>query len=494
MSGVSGLPVVPQYLAIAADEQTYVQRAEKSDTTTQAQIAYFKAEAPTITSPTALLANYRVLQVVLGAFGMSADINDTGLLKELMTQNPQSSSSLAKTLASPIDLRFAQAFSNWTTSPLSSSAQGYVFSGTTASAAQPGATTLQLTSVAGLQLGQSVTDTTSAAALAGGTLISAINTATNTITLSGATAAAVGKGDTLSYGTPQFIAAAPALTGSSQLTLGSTSGVAVGDYLTSINGAAPITSGAGPKITAISGNTITLSAGLPSSVSTNGTLTFAPAPIASVSTVQAAGSATLQLTSLTGVRIGQLVSATGGTFSSGTTVTAIDAANNTVTLSHSLAAATTPAEQITFTDIPTTISNPASTISSQFETNAFEQSEGTTSGLQQALYFTRTIASSTTLAQMMSDPTQLQVLEVATGQPAAFGELDYSQQVAILTKDVDVSKFSNAAYVTQYVERYLVLNQISPPAPPTTYSIATLFGGSGSSSGSSSSGILSLFG
>jgi len=488
MSGISGLPPVPQYLAIEKDEQTYVQRAEQSDPQEQANVAYLEQVAPTITTPQDLLSNYRALGVVLSAFGMSGDINDTGLLKDLMTQNPQSSSSLAQQLASPLDLRFAQYFSNWTTSPLASSVQGYVFSGTTAGQTQSGSSTLQLSSVAGLQLGQTVSDTTNTGAIASGALITAIDTATNTITLSTPTTGTVAKGDKLTYGDPNFIAAEPALTGSTQLTLGSTSGLGVGDQLTSINGTSQQTNGVSPTITAISGNTITLSSGITSSASTSSTLSFGLAAIPSAARVQAVGSTTLQLTSVKGIQIGQIASDSAGALASGTTVTAIDAATNTITLSHALSKATTASEPITFTNIPTTISNPVNTIVSQYETNTFEQGEGTSSGLQQALYFTRTIASSTTLAQMMSDPTQLAVLETATQQPQEFGLLSYSQQVSILTKDVNVSDFQNPAYVTQYVERYLVLNQINPPTPTPTFSVQTLFGASGSSTS-----VVSLF-
>jgi hypothetical protein len=57
---------------------------------------------------------------VLGAFNLQGSINDTALLKKLMTQNPNSSSSLAQQLGNAQYMLFAQALSNWKTPPFAS--------------------------------------------------------------------------------------------------------------------------------------------------------------------------------------------------------------------------------------------------------------------------------------------------------------------------------------------------------------------------------------
>jgi hypothetical protein len=60
--------------------------------------------------------------VVLGAFNLQSSINDTALLKQLMTQNPSAKNSLSQQLANPQYTLFAQAMSDWTTSPFATAA------------------------------------------------------------------------------------------------------------------------------------------------------------------------------------------------------------------------------------------------------------------------------------------------------------------------------------------------------------------------------------
>lgn len=119
MSGTGGLPPIPLYEQYSANESKYVQADVKSNPTLQQTIAYFKKEAPKITSPEALLKNYRVLQVVLGAFNMSNLINEQGILKKLLTQNPNAQNSLVRQLANVTYLNFAKVMSNWNPPPFS---------------------------------------------------------------------------------------------------------------------------------------------------------------------------------------------------------------------------------------------------------------------------------------------------------------------------------------------------------------------------------------
>jgi hypothetical protein len=101
----------------AAIEQSYL-----VGTTAASDIAYFQSVAPTLTTPEALLNNYRALTFVTTAFGMSGQQNETALLKDLMTQNPNSSSSLAQQLGTSNYLQFANALSNWNPPPFSTQA------------------------------------------------------------------------------------------------------------------------------------------------------------------------------------------------------------------------------------------------------------------------------------------------------------------------------------------------------------------------------------
>ena len=85
-------------------------------------IAHFKSVAPSITTPEALLRDYRALSFVTTAYGLGSEVDQTAILKKLMTQDPTSSSSLAQQLADPAYLKFATAMSNWSPPPFSTQA------------------------------------------------------------------------------------------------------------------------------------------------------------------------------------------------------------------------------------------------------------------------------------------------------------------------------------------------------------------------------------
>ena len=114
MSGSVGLPPIPAYLSIVKNEQTAVTKTEAGDVSAQTAVAHFKQVAGSIATPQALLSDYRSLSVVLGAFGMSSDIGETAIIKQLMTQDPTSKTSLAQTSGNALWQRFAQQMSSWT--------------------------------------------------------------------------------------------------------------------------------------------------------------------------------------------------------------------------------------------------------------------------------------------------------------------------------------------------------------------------------------------
>jgi flagellin-like hook-associated protein FlgL len=226
---------------------------------------------------------------------------------------------------------------------------GPIYNGTVAEQTATGTQTIQLTSVAGLQLGQTITDATNAAAFPSAaplTVITNINAATNTITVSSPTTALVQQGDTFTFGAPQFVAADAAPAAATSLTLASTAGLTVGDQLNYINGTAL---GTPPTITSIDGNTVKLSAGVPNAIATNNYLSFGPPVVQTASTFAASPftvPATLQLANVTGLKIGQVVSDSTSNSTPGqgaippnTLITAIDPSTNTITLSQSLTAA-----------------------------------------------------------------------------------------------------------------------------------------------------------
>lgn len=113
------LPPVPVYLTASQNESAQVAKFQSYDPSTKASVAYFQQQAPSLTTPGALLKDYRSLQLVLGAFSMGSYISDTALLRQLMTQDPSDKSSLAARSANPLFQRFAQFMSNWNPPPLS---------------------------------------------------------------------------------------------------------------------------------------------------------------------------------------------------------------------------------------------------------------------------------------------------------------------------------------------------------------------------------------
>jgi hypothetical protein len=122
MSGTTGLSSIQLYTQYAANETKYATASVAANAQSTALIDYFKQVAPSLTTPQALLGNYKALTVVLGAFGLQDKIDDTAILKQLLTQDPSSKTSLAQQLGSAKYQLFAQALSNWNPPPFSTAA------------------------------------------------------------------------------------------------------------------------------------------------------------------------------------------------------------------------------------------------------------------------------------------------------------------------------------------------------------------------------------
>ena len=99
-----------------------IEKAYAADSSSATDIAYFKSVAASLTTPDALLKNYRALSFVTTAFGLGSEVNQTAILKKLMTQDPTSSSSLAQQLSDNNYRKFAYAMSTWSPPPLSTRA------------------------------------------------------------------------------------------------------------------------------------------------------------------------------------------------------------------------------------------------------------------------------------------------------------------------------------------------------------------------------------
>jgi hypothetical protein len=103
-----GTPIVDYKLAVANQAQLLAQ-FKKSPSYTQA-VNYYQANIAKVGSVDDLLKNRQLLTVALSAFQLEGDINNTGIIKKLLTQDPSQTTSLANQLLDPRYLAFAKAF------------------------------------------------------------------------------------------------------------------------------------------------------------------------------------------------------------------------------------------------------------------------------------------------------------------------------------------------------------------------------------------------
>lgn len=96
-------------------------------------------------------------------------------------------------------------------------------------------------------------------------------------------------------------------------------------------------------------------------------------------------------------------------------------------------------------------------IVSSYETNAYEAKMGQHyAGMDDALYYTRTMGSITSISQLMSNAKLLSVVTTSLGMGSYFGALDYDQQVRILTAKVDIKSMTSTAGIQKTAEQYLI--------------------------------------
>jgi len=106
--------------ALLQKNSAAIEKSYAADSSSASDIAYFQSVAPTLTTPAALLSNYRALSFVCTAYGLGSEVDQTAILKQLMTQNPNASTSLAQQLSDNNYRVFATAMSNWSPPPFSS--------------------------------------------------------------------------------------------------------------------------------------------------------------------------------------------------------------------------------------------------------------------------------------------------------------------------------------------------------------------------------------
>ena len=119
MGVLSGIDNITGW-ALLQKNSVAIEKAYAADSSSAADIAYFKKVAPTLTTPDALLKNYRALTFVATAYGLGSEVSQTAILKKLMTQDPTAATSLAQQLSDNNYRTFATAMSTWTPPPFSS--------------------------------------------------------------------------------------------------------------------------------------------------------------------------------------------------------------------------------------------------------------------------------------------------------------------------------------------------------------------------------------
>jgi hypothetical protein len=121
MSGSIGGSPISQYLQYAKDEPKYAASYSQTNAQQTNLIGYFQKHAASITTPAALLKDYKALSVVLGAFGVGNLINSPALVKQLLTQDPTSGASTAQRIGNAKYLAFATALHSWSPPPFATS-------------------------------------------------------------------------------------------------------------------------------------------------------------------------------------------------------------------------------------------------------------------------------------------------------------------------------------------------------------------------------------
>ena len=106
--------------AVLKKNSAQIEKAYEAEGSAKNDIEYFRKVAPSLDTPEKLLKNYRALKFVTSAYGLGEQVNQTALLRKLLTENPANPSALAQQLADNRYRNFAAALSTWAPPPFSS--------------------------------------------------------------------------------------------------------------------------------------------------------------------------------------------------------------------------------------------------------------------------------------------------------------------------------------------------------------------------------------
>ncbi|MBE7211958.1 MAG: DUF1217 domain-containing protein [Gluconacetobacter diazotrophicus] len=97
-------------------------------------------------------------------------------------------------------------------------------------------------------------------------------------------------------------------------------------------------------------------------------------------------------------------------------------------------------------------------------------------GMDDALYFTRSMGAVSSITQLMSNPRLLSVVTTSLGMNSYFGALDYDQQIRLLTAKVNLKTLNTPAGLQRTAEQFLISkSQAAAGGAPT--GLAALFSG-----------------
>ena len=111
---------IPTFLADSKNEQTLAATWAKTNGQMQSDLAYFNAHAAKLSTVDALMKDYRSLKIVLGAYNVSDLLSYPALTRQLLTQDPKSTTATAQKIGDARYLNFALTFNQFQNSPFSS--------------------------------------------------------------------------------------------------------------------------------------------------------------------------------------------------------------------------------------------------------------------------------------------------------------------------------------------------------------------------------------
>ena len=108
--------------AILQRNSAAIEKAYAADGSDKNDVDHFTKVAPKLTTPDALLKDYRALTFVATSFGLGAQVDQTAILRKLMTEDPANPKSLAMQLSDERYRKFAAALAIWAPPPFSTQA------------------------------------------------------------------------------------------------------------------------------------------------------------------------------------------------------------------------------------------------------------------------------------------------------------------------------------------------------------------------------------